>query len=117
MNIKYRNKIYSSEDIPIFVYFKTNKNREDFLNLLQYYKLGTYCKVNCVYFVLAGKTVIKDKRAGIHFCINDKEEKKTLQRSLFNVNDTDNNAMMCAPPDIDEDNLISWVQKHLEILD
>ena len=117
MNIKYRNKIYSSEDIPIFVYFKTNKNREDFLNILQYYKIGTYCKINCVYFVLAGKTVIKDKRASIYFCIKENEEKRALQRSLFNINDTDNNAMMCSPTDIKENNLISWVQKHLEALD
>jgi len=97
--IKYRDKTYSSIDLPIFIYFKTDKNRNDFINLLQFYELGTWCRVNCMYFVLAGKTVIKDKR------------------SLFDTNDADNNAMMCAPDDIDEDTLLKWVQNHLEKLD
>ena len=117
MNIKYRNKVYSSDDIPIFIYFKTDKNREEFVNLLQYYKLGTYCRVNCMHLVFAGKQVIKDKRAFIYFRIDEKEEKRTLQRSLFNIGDTDNNAMLCAPSDISEDNLMLWVEKHLEKLD
>lgn len=117
MNIKYRDKIYSSEDLPIFIYFKTDKNRKDFINLLQYYKLGTFLKVNCMHSVLAGNTVIKDKRAFIYFKIDEKEEKRTLQRSLFEHNDPDNNAMMCAPNDIDEDTLINWVQSYLDSLD
>ena len=117
MNIKYRNNIYSSEDVPLFVYFKTDKNRREFINILQYYKVGTYCRVNCIQFILAGKAVIKDKRTPMFFCIEDKEEKRELQRSLFNAPDEDNNAMMCAPPDIDENILLKWVQKHLEELD
>jgi len=115
--IKYRDKTYSSTDLPIFIYFKTDKNRNDFINLLQYYELGTWCKVNCMYFVLAGKSVIKDKRAFIYFRIDEKEEKRTLQRSLFDTNDADNNAMMCAPDDISEEILLKWVQNHLEKLD
>ena len=117
MNIKYRDKIYSSEDVPLFVYFKTDANRREFINILQHYVVGTYCRVNCIQFVLAGKAVIKDKRAVMYFCIIDKVEKRTLQRNLFNVPDEDNNAMMCAPADIDENILLDWVQKHLEELD
>lgn len=117
MIIKYKNKTFSSEDLPIFVYFKTDSNRKEFLNQLVYYKLGEFCRLTCVHSILAGNTVIKNKRAYTYFKINDKEEKRLLQRSLWDNDDPDNNAMMCAPPDIKENNLLNWVEKHLDLLD
>ena len=116
MNIKYRNKIYKSEDLPIFIFFKTDGNRKEFINILEHYKAGTFCRINCVHSILAGNTVIKDKRSPIFFNIEDKEEKRTLQRSLFDNDVDDNNAMMCSPSDTKEDNLISWVEKNLDNL-
>ena len=117
MIIKYKNKIYNSEDLPIFVYFKTDSNRKEFLNQLAIYKLGDFRRITCMHSILAGNTVIKNKRAYIYFKIDEKEEKRLLQRSLWDNNDPDNNAMMCAPTDIKENNLLSWVEKYLDKLD
>lgn len=117
MIIKYRNKNYSSEDLPIFVYFKTDFNRKEFLSILAHYKLGTYYRITCTHAILAGNTIIKDKKAYIYFRIDEKEEKRLLQRSLWENDEPDNNAMMCAPSDIKETNLLSWVEKNIDRLD
>jgi len=113
VNIKYRDQLYKSEDIPIFVYFKTDSNRQDFINDLNDYKVGTFKYIKGIYSVLAGNIVIKDKRANIYFNIENIEEKKILQKSLFDSNVEGNNAMLCSPPDIDETVLLDWVQKKL----
>ena len=112
MTIKYRNKTYSSEDIPLFIYFKENDNQKEFLNILRTYNTGEFCKLKCVFSILAGNTVIKDKRAPIYFCIEDDDEKRILQKSLFD-NVDDNNAMICSPPDINERVIGEWVDKNI----
>ena len=116
MKIRYRKQIYSSENIPIFVYFKTDGNRKEFLNVLNEYQVGTFKPVKCIHSVLAGNTIIKDKRALVYLNIDDIEEKKILQKSLFDNNFEENNAMLCSPPDIDEDVLLKWVEKNLDEL-
>jgi hypothetical protein len=112
VNIKYRNKIYSSNDLPIFVYFKTEDNRQDFINTLNNYQVGTFKPIRCIHSILAGNTLIKDKRSCIQFNIEDVEEKRILQKSLYN-NDEENNAMLCGPGDIDEGILLDWIEKYI----
>ena len=116
MNIKYRDQLYRSEDIPIFVYFKTDNNRQNFINDLNDYKVGTFKLIKSIHSILAGNTIIRDKRAYIYFNIENIEEKKILQKSLFDSNVEGNNAMLCSPPDIDEDVLLKWVEKNLDEL-
>ena len=116
MNIRYRKLLYRSEDIPIFVFFKTDSNRQDFINTLNEYKVGTFKPIKGIHSILAGNTVIRDKRANIYLNIENIEEKRILQKSLFDNNFEENNAMLCSPPDIDEDVLLKWVEKNLDEL-
>lgn len=113
MKIKYRNKIYNSEDIPIFLYFKNPQQKKDFNVVLANYELGNYTLVKHLYAVLAGKEVIKDKRAKIYFCIDNREEKSVILKSSFDDRDTDNNAMVCSPPDIPEESIVAWIENNL----
>lgn len=116
MKIRYRKQIYSSENIPIFVYFKTDVNRKEFINVLNEYQVGTFKPIKCIHSVLAGNTIIKDKRALVYLNIDDIEEKRVLQRSLFDNDFENNNAMLCSPSDINETVLLDWVQKNLNEL-
>ena len=115
MNIKYRNKIYRSEDVPVFVYFRSNENRIEFVNILKNYKIGIYHEVRCFHAVIAGKKVIKDKRSSIEFMIEDIAEKKNLQKSLFQQTG-DSNAMICSPGDIKQEHLHKWIENNLDEL-
>ena len=116
MNIKYRELLYKSEDVPIFVYFKTDDNRQNFINTLNEYKVGTFKPIKGVHSILAGNTIIKDKRTNIYLNIENIEEKRVLQKNLFDNNFEENNAMLCSPPDIDEAVLLEWVQRNLDNL-
>jgi hypothetical protein len=116
VNIKYRELLYKSEDVPIFVYFKTDDNRQNFINTLNEYKVGTFKPIKGVHSILAGNTIIKDKRTNIYLNIENIEEKRVLQKNLFDNNFEENNAMLCSPPDIDEAVLLEWVQRNLDKL-
>lgn len=116
MNIKYRNKVYSSDNVPLFVFFKTNRNRREFITVLSEYKLGTYREVDCMHAILAGSVLVKDKRAKIYFSIDNIDEKKTLQKNLFDNDVNENNAMLCSPGDINENVLIDWIDKNVHKL-
>lgn len=116
MNIRYRKQLYRSEDIPIFVFFKTDSNRQIFINDLNEYKVGTFKIIKGIHSILAGNTVIRDKRTNIYLNIENVEEKRVLQKSLFDNNFEENNAMLCSPPDINEAVLLEWVQNKLDEL-
>jgi len=117
VKLKYRNKIYNSERIPLFLYFKSSSARKEFANvLLKYEKLNEFKQFNLVHSILAGNTVIKDKRAPIFFSIDTKEERGVLIKGLFIVEDEDSNAMLCTPPDIKEEILQDWIEKYLDKL-
>lgn len=116
MKVKYRNKIYSSTDVPLFFYFKTPKNKNEFIDFLANNLLiKEYKRATSIYVILAGNTVIKDKRAGIYISFDEKEEKKHLQKSIF-FNPEDSNAFLCSPPDIKERDLEIWLERKLECL-
>lgn len=115
MKLKYRNKLYSSDDVPIFLYFRNKENRAEFANLLvQYTKLGEYIVFPCLHSALAGNTIIRDKRSSIYLCIEDAEEKRIIQKSLFDTSEVDSNAVICTPADITEEHLTAWIRKHFD---
>lgn len=66
--------------------------------------------------VLAGNTLIKDKRAKIYFSIDNVDEKRNLQKNLFDNDVDENNAMLCSPGDIDENVLHAWIDKNVHKL-
>lgn len=116
MKVKYRNKIYSSTDLPLFFYFKNAVNKNEFIDFLANNSLiKEFKKVPSVYVILAGNTVIKDKRAGIYISFDEILEKKHLQKSIF-FNPEDSNAFLCSPPDINENSLEIWLENHIESL-
>lgn len=116
MKLKYKNKIYDSEQIPLFLYFKNTSHKKDFITLLANYDLGNYTVIPKLYGALAGSVVIKDKRSKVSFCINDIEEKRIIVKGMFHDRDSDNNAMVCSPPDIPEESLLAWIEKNIEKL-
>jgi len=114
--IKYKNKTYSSEDLPIFLYFKRVEDKKDFINLLAiYHKPNVFVRVNSVDFVLAGNTVIKDKRSAIYINMETMGEKRHIQRYLFDSND-ESNAVISTPPDIRPVILEEWIGRHAKDL-
>jgi len=114
--IKYKNKTYSSEDLPIFLYFKCPKDKKDFINLLTiYHKPNIFVKINSVDFILAGNTIIKDKRSAIYINMETIDEKRHIQRYLFNSND-ESNAVISTPPDIRPVILEEWISRHAKNL-
>ena len=115
MKLRYRDKTYDSIEIPIFVYF-TNNNKNDFVNILKNYKIGTFQAINCVQVAFAGSTTIKDKRATLYFCIDTADEKRAIQKSTFDNDESEDNAMLCAPDDISEVVLMDWVDKNLKTI-
>lgn len=114
MKIKYKNKIYDSSDVPLFLYFRTDTQKKDFGVLLANYSLGEYMHFTCLHSALAGSIVIKDKRAKIYFCIDNKEEKQLLVKSVYDSRESDNNAMLCSPNDIPEESLVAWIEKNIK---
>ena len=116
MVLKYRNKKYSSDDVPLFLYFKSNKNKREFIDMLACYNdHKSFVPVKCVDIALAGNTVIKDKRADLYVCLPSREEKKDIQRYLFNSND-ESNAVISTPLDIKPRILEEWISKYTKDL-
>jgi len=101
--------------------FEGDLKRTKYLKrLLRRYKITKNLKERLIlnHIILLNNVFGPEATARIlFFRIDEKEEKRTLQRSLFDTNDADNNAMMCAPDDISEEILLKWVQNHLEKLD
>lgn len=116
MKLKYRNIIYDSKDVPLFLYFLDGKQKKDFGTVLVNYNLGEFTPFSCLHAALAGNAVIKDKRAKIYFCIDTKEEKQVIVKSIFEDRDTDNNAMICSPNDIPEESLVAWIDKKIKCI-
>lgn len=114
MKIKYKNKIYSSDDVPLFLYFQTGKQKKDFGTILANYNLGEFTHLSSLHAVLAGNTVIKDKRSKIYFCIESKDEKYIIVKSVFDDKDSDNNAMICSPNDIPEESIVTWIENNIK---
>lgn len=116
MRIKYKNKIYSSQDIPLFFYFKESSVRDDFIKFLaDNILVDDFKKSPNIPVILAGNTVIKDKRSAILISFETLEEKKALQKSIF-FNPEDSNAFLCSPPDIEERSLELWIEKYIDVL-
>ncbi len=116
MKIKYKNKIYNSDDVPLFLYFIDNNQKKDFITILANYNVNCFKPIHCLHSILAGNTLIKDKRSKIYFCIETKDEKRLLLKNAFYNNDSDNNAMICSPNDIPEQSLIMWIEKNINKL-
>jgi len=116
VDIKYKKKTYSSADLPIFLYFKSQKSKREFINDLNNYQvLGEFVVFNCIDFAIAGNTVIKDKRSNIYLSLESIEEKKHIQRYMFNSDD-ESNAVISTPPDIKPRILEEWISKHTKDL-
>lgn len=115
MVLKYRNKKYSSEDLPIFLYFATQANRKEFINKLAGYTPNEFVRFDCVDIALAGNTVIKDKRAALFINLETIEEKRHIQRYMFDAEE-DSNAVISTPPDIKPRVLEEWIEKHTKDL-
>lgn len=115
MVLKYRNKKYSSEDVPLFLYFKNESSKEDFINILVSYTPNTFVRLDCIEFAIAGNTVIKDKRSGLYINLETMEEKKDIQRYVYNSTD-ESNAVISSPPDIRPVILEEWICKHTKNL-
>jgi hypothetical protein len=114
VKIKYRDKIYNSDDIPLFFYFKTSDKKDDFVTFLANNLLiNEFRPIPYVHVVLAGNTLIKDKRARVYLSFNEIEEKRALQKSIH-LNPKDSNAFLCSPPDIEERSLELWIEKYVE---
>jgi hypothetical protein len=114
VKVKYRNKIYSSEDIPIFFYFKEVSKKDEFITFLANNSLiNEYKQIPAIHAILAGNTIIKDKRARIYLSFDEDIEKKVLQKSIF-FNPQDSNAFLCSPSDIEERNLEIWIEKYID---
>jgi len=114
--LKYKNKKYNSDDVPLFLYFKSNKNKREFIDILANYNIvNEFIVVKCVDIVLAGNKVIKDKRSDLYINIPSKEEKREIQRYLFDSDD-ESNAVISTPPDIKPLILEEWISKHTKDL-
>lgn len=116
MELKYKNKVYSSEQLPIFLFFKTKKKKRDFINdLANYVTPGQFAKIQSVDVALAGSTVIKDKRSTLQFSLESLEEKRSLQVQIFNT-DEDSNAIISTPPDIKLPIIQKWIESNVHHL-
>jgi len=113
MVLKYRNKTYSSDDLPIFLFFRKDANKRNFINELNNYtKPDTFIKITSIDVVLAGNTIIKDKRSSLYFSLKTIEEKQCLQRQIFNTPE-DSNAIISTPADIELRIIEQWIEKNV----
>ncbi len=113
MVLKYRNKTYSSDDLPIFLFFRKDANKRNFINELNNYtKPDTFIKITSIDVVLAGNTIIKDKRSSLYFSLKTIEEKQCLQRQIFNTPE-DSNAIISTPADIELRIIKLWIEKNV----
>ncbi len=116
MVLKYKNKLYDSNDLPIFLYFKKNNNKREFINTLSNYsEFKNFTKFTSIDVAIAGNTVIKDKRSSIFIKFESKCEKQTLQRHIFNESEY-SNAIISSPGDIGPDILGEWIERHIDHL-
>lgn len=116
MVLRYKNKTYSSDDLPIFLFFKKNTNKRNFINELNNYNNpDTFVKFTSIDVALAGNTVIKDKRSYLYINLKTIEEKQSLQRQIFNTPE-DSNAIISTPSDIELRIIEMWVEKNLDNL-
>lgn len=112
MVIKYKKKLYNSEDLPVLLYFKNYAKKKEFINDLSNYTVTEgFIQINSIDVILAGNTVIKDRRSAIYFSLESVEEKKSLQKQIFNTPD-DNNAIVSTPADIKLDIIEQWIEKN-----
>lgn len=113
MVLKYKNKIYSSEDLPIFLFFKTIEHKRNFVNdLNNYNKPNTFVRFHSIDVAFAGNTVIKDRRSSLYFNLDSLEEKRSLQKHIHNTAE-DSNAIISTPADIEPRVLEQWIEKNL----
>jgi len=111
--VKYKNKKYSSEDLPIFLYFNSTEAKRIFINdLANYNILNQFVHFTSIDFALLGNTAVKSKRAKLYISLDSIEEKKHIQRYLFNSDD-ESNAVISTPPDIRPRTLEEWIRRHL----
>lgn len=116
MIVKYKNKKYNSEDLPIFLYFNVLTKKRDFIdNLAKYKHYENFEKFSNIHAILAGNTLIKDKRFPIYLNFNSLEEKQNLQRHIFNT-DEESNAIVFSPGDIKPSILCEWIEKNINRL-
>ena len=116
MIVKYKNKIYNSEDLPIFFYFNTLSKKRDFIDgLSKYCKYNGFERFNNIHVILAGNTVIKDKRFSVYLNFDSPAEKQSLQRHIFSTTE-DSNALLFSPGDITPTILCEWVEKYINHL-
>jgi len=114
--IKYKNKIYDSNDLPIFLYFKKNSSKRDFINTLSNYsEFKSFIRFTSIDVAIAGNTVIKDKRSSLYIKFETKMEKQSLQRHIFNESE-DSNAIISSPGDIGPTVLGEWIERHIDHL-
>jgi len=113
--LKYKNKKYSSEDLPIFLYFKTETHKKDFINKLMSYTPNEFVRFDCVDIALAGNTLITDKRSALYINLKTLEEKKHIQRYMFDAEEN-SNAVISTPPDIKPSTLEEWIERHTKDL-
>lgn len=117
MILKYKNKTYNSEDLPFFLFFKNTKGRKEFITFINNYKqFDKFIEIDCIHSILAGNTIIKDKRSILNICIESKEEKQFLQKYLFSDMIEESNAILISPEDIDKTHLQKWVDKYIDKL-
>lgn len=112
MVLKYKNKIYSSNDLPIFLFFKNTENKREFINrLANYNEFNVFERFTSIDVALAGNAVIKDKRSSMFISFEDISEKRALQRHIFGTCE-DSNAIISTPPDIGPRVLEMWIEKN-----
>lgn len=116
VTLKYRKKIYSSDDLPIFLFFKKQSNKKQFINeLAAYVAFKEFVPLSSVDIVLAGNTVIKDKRSTLYFSLENIDEKRSLQKKLFSTAE-ESNAIISTPYDIKERDIEAWILRHIDHL-
>ncbi len=116
MVLKYKNKFYSSDDLPILLFFKSTKRKREFVNEVNNYtNFEVFFKLLSVDVALAGSTVIKDKRSSLYIKFESLLEKKSLQKQLFD-NIEDSNAVISTPLDIKIEVLREWIENNAEHL-
>lgn len=116
MVLKYKNKIYSSEDLPILLFFKTLPNKRNFVNEVSNYATPKeFIKLTSIDVALAGNTVMKDKRSIIYLRFESMEEKKSLLRQIHNTPE-DSNAVISTPEDIEIRIIEQWIESYVSDL-
>lgn len=113
MVLKYKNKIYSSEDLPILLFFKSLPNKRNFINEVSNYAAPKeFIKLTSIDVALAGNTVMKDKRCTIYMKFESLEEKKSLLRQIHNTPE-DSNAVVSTPDDIEISVIERWIESYV----